>query len=182
VTGEIDILVILHNSKQWIPSLLAGLRDITVPVRVLFLDNASMDGTADSLAGEISSLPFRAHILRSIHNNGFARGVNLLAAQSTAEFMFLLNPDSRLEKDCLETLLARAQSDERIGICEARQSPREHWKAWDKTTGETSWCSGAASLIRRKAFDEAQGFDERLFFMYCEDVDLSWRLWQKGWK
>jgi GT2 family glycosyltransferase len=96
--------------------------------------------------------------------------------------MFLLNPDSRLEKDCLETLLARAQSDERIGICEARQSPREHWKAWDKTTGETSWCSGAASLIRRKAFDEVRGFDERLFFMYCEDVDLSWRLWQKGWK
>jgi len=182
VTAEVDVLVVLHNSRQWIPNLLLSLRDITVPFRVLFLDNASMDGTADSLALEIPSLPFRAHVLRSIHNNGFARGVNLLAAQSTAEFMFLLNPDTRLEKNCVETLLTRANSDERIGICEARQSPREHPKAWDKTTGETSWCSGAAALIRRKAFDEVQGFDERLFFMYCEDVDFSWRLWLKGWK
>ena len=180
--GGIDVFVILHNSRQWLPNLLSGMRDISIPVTVFFLDNASTDGTADLLATEIPSLPFRAHILRSIHNNGFAGGVNLLSGQSDAEFMFLLNPDTRLEKNCLETLLASAQADSRIGICEARQSPREHPKAWDKTTGETSWCSGAAMLVRRDAFDDVQGFDERLFFMYCEDIDFSWRLWLKGWK
>jgi len=95
--------------------------------------------------------------------------------------MFLLNPDTRLEKGCLETLLAKASSDPRIGICDAKQLPREHPKAWDKSTGETSWCSGAAALVRREAFDQVGGFDER-FFMYCEDVDLSWKLWLKGWK
>jgi len=41
---------------------------------------------------------------------------------------------------------------------------------------------GQAALIRREAFDEAGGFDEKLFFMYCEDIDLSWRLWLTGWK
>jgi len=182
VTAEVDVLVVLHNSRRWIDGLLSGLRDITVPINIYFLDNASSDGSPDLLAAALPSLPFRAYVLRSIHNNGFARGMNLLAAQSRAEFMFLLNPDTRLEKDCLETLLARARSDAQIGICEARQSPREHPKAWDRNTGETSWCSGAAALVRRRAFDEVQGFDEHLFFMYCEDVDFSWRLWLKGWK
>jgi GT2 family glycosyltransferase len=60
--------------------------------------------------------------------------------------------------------------------------PREHPKTWDKATGETSWCSGAAALVRRQAFDEVDGFDARFFFMYCEDVDFSWRLWLAGWK
>jgi GT2 family glycosyltransferase len=182
VTGEVDVLIVLHNSRHWIPDLLAGLRDVTIPIDAYFLDNASSDGTADALTAELPSLPFRAYVLRSIRNNGFARGVNLLAKQSRAEFLFLLNPDTRLEKDCLETLVECMRSDPHIGICDARQSPREHPKAWNTSTGETTWCSGAAALIRREAFDDAGGFDEQLFFMYCEDIDLSWRLWLKGWK
>jgi len=181
VIPDVDLLIVFHNSRRWIPDLLVTLRQISVPITAYFLDNASTDGTPGLLADEVQSLPFRAFFLRSTRNNGFARGVNLLAAQSQGRFMFLLNPDTRLEKGCLETLLAKASSDPRIGICDAKQLPREHPKAWDKSTGETSWCSGAAALVRREAFDQVGGFDER-FFMYCEDVDLSWKLWLKGWK
>ena len=179
---DVDVLIVFHNSRRWVPELLSALTEISFPVTAYFLDNASTDGTPELLASAVESLPFPAYVLRSIRNNGFARGVNLLSTHSQAEFMFLLNPDTRLEKGCLETLLARARTDPRIAICEAKQLPREHHKAWDTTTGETSWCSGAAALIRREAFDEVGGFDERLFFMYCEDVDLSWKLWVKGWK
>jgi GT2 family glycosyltransferase len=182
VTCDVDLLIVFHNSRKWIPDLMASLRTISVPIHAYFLDNASTDGTPEMLALEAQSLPFRAHVLRSTNNNGFARGVNLLAGQSEAEFMFLLNPDTRLEAGCVEALLARARSDSRIGICEARQMPREHPKAWDKVSGETSWCSGAAALVRRAAFDQVGGFDAALFFMYCEDVDLSWRFWLKDWK
>ena len=182
MTPAVDLLIIFHNSRRWISDLMASLREISIPVTAYFLDNASTDGTPDLLATEVQSLPFRAYVLRSIRNNGFAHGINLLAGQGRAEFMFLLNPDTRLERGCLETLLARASSDARIGICEAKQLPREHPKTWDRSTGETSWCSGAAALIRREAFDEVGGFDAQLFFMYCEDVDLSWKLWLKGWK
>lgn len=42
------------------------------------------------------------------------------------------------------------------------------------------WLSGSCLLLRRAAFDEVQGFDER-YFMYMEDVDLGDRLGQAGW-
>ena len=182
MTPEIDVLIVLYNSAKFLPPLLASLRRITLPVTFYFLDNASTDGTAESLAAALPSLPGRVHFLRSLKNNGFARGMNLLSRQGSNEFMFMLNPDTELEEGCLEQLLQRATSDPLAAICEARQEPREHPKAYDPQTGETTWCAGAAVLVRRKAFVEVGGFDERIFFMYCEDVDLSWKFWLRGWK
>ena len=180
--ANLDVLIVLYNSANFLGPLLDSLRRVSIPLTAYFLDNGSSDRTIDTLAAEIPKMPFRAHFLQSVTNHGFARGVNLLARQGAGEFMFVLNPDTELEDGCLEKLLARAESDSSIGICEARQWPREHPKAYDAGTGETTWCSGATALVRRKAFEQVGGFDERLFFMYCEDVDLSWKLWLSGWK
>jgi N-acetylglucosaminyl-diphospho-decaprenol L-rhamnosyltransferase len=43
------------------------------------------------------------------------------------------------------------------------------------------WLSGSCLLIRRAAFDEVHGFDER-YFMYMEDVDLGDRMNKAGWQ
>jgi N-acetylglucosaminyl-diphospho-decaprenol L-rhamnosyltransferase len=43
------------------------------------------------------------------------------------------------------------------------------------------WLSGSCLLLRRVAFDEVAGFDER-YFMYMEDVDLGDRLGEAGWQ
>jgi len=43
------------------------------------------------------------------------------------------------------------------------------------------WLSGSCLLLRKVAFDEIRGFDER-YFMYMEDVDLGDRLDHAGWQ
>ncbi|MEO3761499.1 glycosyltransferase family 2 protein [Mycobacterium sp. B14F4] len=43
------------------------------------------------------------------------------------------------------------------------------------------WLSGSCLLLRRSAFEEIKGFDER-YFMYMEDVDLGDRLSRAGWQ
>ncbi|WP_299566322.1 glycosyltransferase family 2 protein [uncultured Mycolicibacterium sp.] len=43
------------------------------------------------------------------------------------------------------------------------------------------WLSGSCLLLRKAAFDDVRGFDER-YFMYMEDVDLGDRLGRAGWQ
>jgi GT2 family glycosyltransferase len=42
------------------------------------------------------------------------------------------------------------------------------------------WAIGACLLLRREAFDAVGRFDSRQW-MYAEDLDLCWRLWQSAW-
>ncbi len=52
----------------------------------------------------------------------------------------------------------------------------------ERETAEVDVLSGCCMLIRKKAMDEAGGpFDED-YFMYCEDVDLSYRIGKAGYK
>lgn len=53
---------------------------------------------------------------------------------------------------------------------------------WDHTTPrDVDWISGSCFLVRRRAFEDINGFDES-YFMYLEDVDLCWRIGRAGWR
>ncbi|MBS1696538.1 MAG: glycosyltransferase family 2 protein [Actinobacteria bacterium] len=51
----------------------------------------------------------------------------------------------------------------------------------DPSERPVGWLSGSCLLLRRDAFDQIAGFDER-YFMYMEDVDLGDRLGRAGWQ
>ena len=113
-------------------------------------------------------------------NLGSAAGHNALAAEGSSELMLILNPDAQVAPDAV-SMLARALTD-RVGIAEARQVPLEHPKDFAKYDGDTSWASTACALTPRAAFDEVGGFDSETFFLYCDDVDYSWRLRLAGYR
>lgn len=116
-------------------------------------------------------------------NTGTSKGHNILAKNILLEsfeclnsdYLLIMNPDVVLEYDFFIEILEPFKRLEKVGIVEARQTPLEHPKDYDIKTGETSWAAFACAIIKAKLFKKLNGFDENLFFMYCDDVDFSWR-------
>ena len=108
-------------------------------------------------------------------NLGFRRGHNRLLEDTIEDLVLIMNPDVMLAPDTLLELLRPFRHDT-TGLVEARQLPVEHPKDYDPVTGETGWATTACALVPRKMFQEHGGFDADSFFLYCDDVDFSWRL------
>jgi GT2 family glycosyltransferase len=114
-------------------------------------------------------------------NLGSAAGHNRLLRDADTDFVMILNPDALAAPDLfLQMLAGFGQPD--VGFVEARQLPVEHPKHYDPVTGDTSWASTACAMAPLSLFRKLGGFDAETFFLYCDDVDFSWRVWLAGFR
>jgi GT2 family glycosyltransferase len=128
------------------------------------------------LAAELASRGIDRFAYRYFDANlGSAGGHNRLFEECGADVVLIANPDTYASPDMLVELLPLV-ADPSVGIVEARQLPLEHPKAHDQVTGDTSWASGTCMMLRAETMRSVGGFDAETFFLYCDDVDLSWRV------
>lgn len=103
--GRADIAVITHDSR---PDLERCFADIAARApeaggRVIVVDNASTDGSADAaraIGGSAVELVLLAR------NRGYAHAVNAAARHSAAPYLMVLNPDVVLEEGVVTRLVA----------------------------------------------------------------------------
>lgn len=134
------------------------------------------------------SFPNLARIDRTFfgENLGSAGGHNRLLAESEpgadagSDFTVIINPDVLAFPNLFGELLT-GFTQPRVGLAEARQIPIEHPKDYDPLTGETSWASTACAMAPTRIFRQLHGFDSDSFFLYCDDVDFSWRVRLAGY-
>lgn len=114
-------------------------------------------------------------------NTGTAKGHNMIAENCEKKYMMIMNPDVMLCPDFfLNAFIPFGY--ETTGVVEARQTPVEHPKEYDVFSGETAWASTACTIFPTAVFRQVNGFDADTFFMYCDDLDFSWRVRLTGKK
>jgi GT2 family glycosyltransferase len=193
--GLVSIIVVTFNNAKDIRACLDSLRAQTYgPVEIIVFDNASTDGTVDSIRSVYSEV----ELVESQVNIGFAAANNRAVSLAQGDFLAFLNPDATVEPDWLLPLLRVLQSDGTVGAITPSlvfaDAPdtlnacgnkvhlsgitycREYGKpATDGPPEEVGAISGAAFVMRKNLFLKIGGFEER-FFLYFEDTDLSLRL------
>lgn len=154
----------------------------SVEVSLFVLDNSPEPVLSESDREELARY-IAVSFVRSIGNVGFARGVNFVVTSEGIcekfDGILLLNSDGLPHRDFLKRIVEFKSTDLQSEIREGAQFPSEHPKRYNLSTGKASWVSGCALLIGVDAFRRLDGFDQD-FFMYMEDVDLSFRAIQLG--
>jgi GT2 family glycosyltransferase len=196
----VDVVMLAFGDEPYLVDALdAVIASQGVDVRFVLVDNGCTRDDVDALCADRG-----VTLLRPARNLGFTGGVNLGAREGGAEFLALVNSDAIVAPDALATLVDVA-ADPSIGIASA-----DVRLADDPSTMNTagnplhvlglSWAgglgdpaadhrvardvasaSGATLAMRRATWEALGGFPEP-FFAYQEDLELSWRAWQRGWR
>ncbi|HET9015838.1 MAG TPA: glycosyltransferase family 2 protein [Thermomicrobiaceae bacterium] len=200
--ARVDVIIPTHNGRDLLATCLPALaRQRYRDFRVVVVDDASTDDSIDL----VRQVMPEAVIVQLPRNRGLAVAVNAGLDVSASELIALLNNDTEPEPNWLGALVAALDRhpdaaaaasklrlfDRRDVIHSAgdvfrRRGVPGNRGVWERDIGQYdreeevfSACGGAA-LYRRRALDAAAAVDGAVLdpdlFMYCEDVDLSWRL------
>ncbi|WP_293778212.1 glycosyltransferase family 2 protein, partial [uncultured Oxalicibacterium sp.] len=179
---DITVIVVTFNSAHCIPALTPTLG---VLPHVIFVDNASNDGTIEAVH---SALP-HADIIANKRNLGFGAANNRALEKTKTRFALLLNPDCLPEIDALHQLLAAAAEfpDAAIiaphlikrngGIEVSYRWPHNRWLSCGPAAEGpccVGFACGAVLLLNMQQMRDVGYFDEA-FFLYYEDEDLCQR-------
>ena len=205
---KILIVIVNYNGKHLLEKNLHsvvenGYEDSDIVV----VDNASVDGSIEYLKKEFPSVK----IVESKENLGFGRGNNLgVKEYPNYDAYLFLNNDISVPKGFLDNLVKELQkenvgavgpkvlySKERIGsemriINSAGIEVDEHYMAYDRydkeedkpkynVVEEVDALMGGAFLVKREVFEKVGGFNPSMF-LYYEDIDLSLRIRDLGYK
>ena len=101
---RISVIIVNYNVRDLLESCLHSVESAldAVPGEILVVDNASDDGSADMVRQKFPDVV----LIESDSNLGFARANNLALARARGAYLLLLNPDTLVQEDTLQTMLS----------------------------------------------------------------------------
>jgi len=111
--NTVSIIIVNWNTKEMlqdcIKSIPIGAGNISY--QIIVVDNASGDGSAEVIGKNFPEII----LIKNNKNKGFAYACNQGAAAAKNTYLFFLNPDTLLEKDCLQNLVSFSDKQSWMG-------------------------------------------------------------------
>ncbi len=185
------IVVLNYNGRRWIESCIDSLLNTRYEnFRVILVDNASGDGSIEFVRSRFPQV----RIIENSHNIGFSEGNNVgirEALAGNADYIVLLNPDTRVEPGWLGEMITVGEAESSVGILGAVQLEYEgaEFNSWTKNMARefldelrepacawirTDWVEGACFTVKRRVFEDA-GLLDPIYFAFYEEIDFCRR-------
>jgi GT2 family glycosyltransferase len=193
----VDVVVVAYGAEPQLERCLSSvLASEGVEVRIALVDN----GCSNPDLARLTDRP-EVTLVRPVRNIGFAGGCVVGAAALDGEHVALVNSDAYVDPNTLSSLVGALVDGvglttacvllaEEPDVVNSAGNPVHYLGgSWAGGLGESvrlhqvpqdvASASGAGCALRRELWERLGGFDPE-FFLYCEDLDLSLRVWQQG--
>lgn len=181
-----SIIILTYNSEKYIENCLKSVFEQTYPnIEILIIDNNSKDNSTEKTKGILREFKGDQKLILNDKNLGYAGGNNLGIKQSRGEYVFIINPDIVLDKDCVKEIVNEFEEDPKIGsvqgkiyqmdegektniidtvgfqffksgrIIDLGQGEKDYSTTF-KTSREIFGVNGAAAAYRRKTLDDVK--------------------------
>ena len=197
---SVCLAILNYNGKQHLEHLLptacAAAKNVRGTCTVVVLDNQS---TRDDVTWIEREFPSVQVVVAP--KNDFLFSYNWLARKRTEDVLVLLNNDLKVDRDFIAPLIKHFESPDVFSVSarsydwnegEATSGPARlefkngfySWKfdTQHQQTCHTFFSSGGFMAVDRNKFVELGGFNPLFVPAYCEDVDLCFRAWRRGWR
>lgn len=206
---KLSVVILNYNVRYFLElclqSVQAALKDI--PSEIIVIDNNSMDNSCTMVKAKFPKIT----LIENQKNVGFSKANNQATKVAKGEYVCILNPDIVVAENTFQNLLQFSEAKTKdLGIVGCRlidgsgrflpESKRNFptvsvafqkligrsklyyaHKVDEFTNAEVEVLPGALMFLKRSLYEDLKGFDES-FFMYGEDIDLSYRAKQLGRK
>ncbi len=205
---KLSVVIVSYNVRELLTACIDSVVKAAegIDSEVFVVDNKSVDDTIEVISRDYPWV----HLINNKENLGFSKANNIAIRQAEGEYVLLLNPDTVVAEGTLRGAIEFMDQHPEAGGAGVRMhnadgtlAPESRravptpmvaarkmlgftkryymsYLSWDEP-GQIEVISGAFMLLRRKAIDQVGMLDED-FFMYGEDIDLSYRLLKGGWQ
>ena len=197
---SVCLVILNYNGKKHLehllPTVCAAAEKFPGACAAVVLDNQSTDDDAAWIEREFPSVRVMV-----AEKNDFLFSYNWLAQRRTEDILVLLNNDLKVDHDFLSPLVRHFESPDVFSVSArsydwnggqvtsgpARLECKDGFYSWafdrqHQKTCYTLFTSGGFMAVDRKKFLELGGFNRLFAPAYCEDVDLGFRAWRRGWR
>lgn len=198
----VNVFVINYNGENVLQETIQSLRDQDYPVKIIKLID---DGSTDRSVALVQEHFQEIEIIGLSYNTGFPNKLRKMALNSSKNrYIFLIDNDIVLERDCLSNLLRTIKSKSDVGICTPRlmyyDERKKIYVCWTKfhylclsisplrdtfTEPESEpidTLGGGVMLIDKEKIDKIGNIDDSYPMGWGEDAEIYARMKIAGFR